>query len=152
MINSKENQAQLFSIFHDGILSFDRITTQPQCWKIDCQYLAQQLHPSCSFFELELHGVQKLAFHPWFKDIARPAEIWQEPSQIGSLELEISKAEATQEEIKIFVENSSSIEEIVGGELYLEAEGIRLFSPQKELLNIDSLKKIATDYWSKFGK
>lgn len=148
MITNKENQAQLFSIFHDGTLSFNTF----QHWAVDCQYLAEKLNPTYSSFILELHGIKILSFHPWFQDTTTPSEIWQEPSQIISLELEILGAELVQNEIKIFCQDDFAQEEVVGGELYLEVEGITLFTQEKELFSLAELKDLATDYWTKFAK
>lgn len=148
MITNIEHIAQVFSIFHDGSIALEEVTLTYQCWKIDCQYLAEMLQPEYNYFFVKLYGLTLLEFHPWNNDLEAPLAIWASPQQIFRDDIEILSTVVEEDKVKIYG-NLSTSDHYSGGELCINCQGLTIADETQQLLTLSDLKQIATNYWTK---
>ncbi len=147
MIATLDDIEDLFNIFHDGSLVIQDRQSNPQTWKIDCEYLAEMIDPTFNFFYLKVYAVQQLSFEPWFDDTSKEKVAWT-GSKLEALDLEILSAKSNEKIIEI-----SGLEDFVdgisGGTLSLLCEKIEIFDQQSQSIPLEDLKVIAEFYWQK---
>ncbi|SDN52109.1 hypothetical protein SAMN04487897_10349 [Paenibacillus sp. yr247] len=141
-----EDQAALFSIFHDGsLLDLASVPdTQDISFVIECKYIVEMLIPG----ENKLYGLIKNCHYIFF-------EHWDLDKAITDLylinqyDLEIHDADVKRGYLNIIclIESYRSSS---GGTLYLKCDGIELYDENRNKIAMDELKQAANLYWSNF--
>ena len=143
--------ADIFSMFHDGSLSYVSGDHEKLLLQIDCQYLAELLDKSFNSFYLELEEISYLTFDPWERITIGPIQLKTELAAIFCTELEIMDGEIADQKLEITCLQFDEQINFSGGTLYLVCKGFSLYNHLHEPLTIDQLYTISTSYWSKFG-
>ena len=138
-----EEAKNVFSIFHDGELSYFSGKLQQLMLKVDCQYLAERIDPTFVCFYVELHHVEKLAFDPWGEPIGTMGVVRFGLQEVFAKELEILSADVIGEVVSL---------QCNGGSLTFSCKGIKVFDQNRRALTSEALADICRDYWDDWSK
>lgn len=147
MITTLDDIEDLFNSFHDGSLVIQDRQSNPQIWKIDCEYLAEMIYPTFNFFYLKIYAIQQLSFEPWFDDTSKEKVAWT-GSKLDALDLEILSAKSNGKTIEV-IGLEDFVDGISGGTLSLLCEKIEVFDQQSQSITLEELKVIVELYWQK---
>ncbi len=150
-MNAIEDLDNVFSLLHDSWISalqgdFDKLTMEVQC-----EYLAELVDASFDRFYLQLVGIDKFEFHPWWKEDAVENKAITVITEIASLELGICSAEIREDFVNVYCDTDNS-NAYTGGNLFLRCSKIILFDQNRNEMTIDGLTEICKGYWDNFGK
>lgn len=67
MIEGRENIRDIFSIFHDGVISSFKLLGSSLVLHVEVEYLAQRINPGFTHFITILHGVTNMSLTTWQK-------------------------------------------------------------------------------------
>jgi len=156
MITQKQDMADVFSVFHDGMIEEHKIEDDNLILKIYCQYLAKDINSSYEFFWVKLNQLKSINLLPWLKN-SQEELLWTNIDLIFKKELEILNAKITSEDtIQVFCDCSDIFEEnevsYVGATLEFGCYSISIFDENKQEISLDYLKEIATKYWKEFSE
>ena len=74
MITGVNDLAELFSIFHDGVVTEASALDHDLQLTVKISYLAQRIQPHLTTFTVRLHQLEDLGFSTWPKDSAAPPQ------------------------------------------------------------------------------
>lgn len=142
--------AEVFSIFHDGgfsghMLEGDRLTLQ-----VDCEYLAELIHPSFTQFSVLLKNVSRIDYRPWMEPHDLPLRNFEKPSEFITEYLEIISAEVVDGEVHISTHQADPDLDYSGGILCITASSIEVKSEGGTTIPLDELRATARSYWDSF--
>jgi len=149
MITEKENIADSFYAFHDGIISFEKEEGSNQIWKIDCEYLAKIINLKFESFWIKIFDCQFLQLIPWMNPIELPQEIWITREEVFRTDLEISSAKVREGKIEIYCYQHNLNFNYSGGDLILQCKGIKIYDQEWNEIGEDKLVDICNKYWNK---
>ncbi|WML34972.1 hypothetical protein [Clostridium sp. OS1-26] len=135
-----ENQADIFSIFHDG--SFTKfIKNQSDVeFIIEIEYLAELINPMFSLFKGKLKNCTKLEYHVWGEE----HRIIDNLSTLGALDLEVLYAEVKGN----YIEAKCFDDENCGGDLVIVTDDIIIFDENNQEVLLNKLVEICKSYWN----
>ena len=133
----------VFSIFHDGVISFIESNRRQINLKIECQYLAEIINESYIFFIVQLKDVSRAELELW----STPTNVLNTISEISKFELEINSSEIFENYVNV---SCHIDDEIPGGNLKLSCDDIEVFDQENKKIEISQLTKIAEKYWNNF--
>lgn len=142
---------EIFGCFHDGCVDAWEGNKDLLKLTIGCTYLAELIEPAFNSFYLELEGIDKFAFEPWWRDMQRKdvltrfEEVFHEDNC-----LEILSADITGEYVTIIVDDFHG-ELFSGGNLLLSARALRLYDEAGRPMSVGELVAVAKKYWDRFG-
>ncbi|MCP4550825.1 MAG: hypothetical protein GY834_02025 [Bacteroidetes bacterium] len=100
-IEGKENICEVFSIFHDGDITYHEISGNNLLLEIEIQYLAQRIDETFIKFILTLNNICNISFEPWLDETDEGKVILTKLEEIFNPELEILSAEKQENKIKV---------------------------------------------------
>ena len=144
--------ADVFSIFHDGVIS--GYTGDENLLRIEiyCEYLAKRVNPSYRYFYVEFEGIEKLEFLPWMNPIELPQISMKEAKDIFQAPLEILAAEIENDYVKIYCNQHNSGLGYSGGTILLNCTSAKVFDQGNNAITIEKLTNICNGYWDDFSK
>lgn len=142
----------VFSIFHDGVISGYIGDENLLRIEIGCEYLAERVNPSYKYFHVELEGIEKLEFLPWMNPIELPQISMKEAKDIFQAPLEILSAEIENDYVKIYCNQHNSGFGYSGGTILVNCTSVKVFDQGSVQITIDNLARVCNDYWDDFSK
>ena len=147
MIAGDENIARIFSIFHDGSISYldgeDTLNLE-----VDISYLAERIDPSYSKFNLSLYNIQEVKFFPW-QDVTGPDRSYiSGVSEIFKADLEIFRGEAKDGVVVVSCTEHSGDFPFSGGDLSLRAGSATVKDESGRIYTLEELSQLCSGYWS----
>ncbi|MEH7356175.1 hypothetical protein V7150_21905 [Neobacillus drentensis] len=136
----RNEQKDVFNIFHDGTINDLYRTSNSLMLKIEIEYLAEMINENFNCFYCELVNCEKFSFRFW-SDNNKCTDL----EEIKNYELEIIDAKLSGEELIVSCRN----EEIIGGNLHIKTQRIKLFNQVKSAIPLNELSEIYRSYWDK---
>lgn len=143
--------AQLFSIFHDGVIIDAAVQGNDLLLTVRISYLAQRIQPGFTTFAVHLHEVEGLSFCTWPK-AAAPSETLRDPPSIFSPPLDILSGEVSDGCVRVVCNQPSALTAHCGGTLTFRAESATVSDEQGRLYSTVDLAALATAYWDEWGQ
>ncbi|WP_160680559.1 hypothetical protein [Clostridium sp. C8-1-8] len=140
-----ENQATIFSIFHDGIFANFKTNSEDIEFTIEIHYLAQVMHPSFNLFKGVFKNCTKFEYHVWGEENS----IIYTLDTLIKLDLEINDAKVVDDHIEIICLTDDNNH---GGNLLIKAEDIILSDEDDHIITVNKLTEICKAYWDSFSK
>lgn len=139
-----KNQADIFSIFHDGNFTKFIRNQRDVEFTIEIEYLAELINPIFSLFKGKLKNCTKLEYHVWGKEHV----IIDNLNTLGALELEVLDAEVKGNYIGVKCLDDKNY----GGDLVIVTDGITIFDENNQEVTLNKLIEICKSYWDSKGK
>jgi hypothetical protein len=131
---------EMLAVFQEGVIEEMSLIEKDLNIKVECKYLAEQIHPEYSVFYGVFKQVKDVFFVPWEDDLMEIREI----KEIKRLRPDILSVDDENEYIKIY---SNCKESYSGGNLYVAAKTIKIFDEDLRELKLEDLMEIADKYW-----
>ena len=143
-----EDLRDVFSIFHDGVITEWKGDEQKLTLVIDCQYLAQLVNQSFEKFYLEIQGIRELNFSTWPSPSDLPVQILTTPTVIFKADLEILHSQIAEDNVSITCKQDDTDFDYSGGTLTVSCEKVKVYDQAQIEISIERLGQISNDYWN----
>jgi hypothetical protein len=138
-----EDQALLFSLFHDGTIEDITKTQKGIKFSVDIMYLAERIKPGYKKVMIELIHLKDFYF-----DTSDSNDIINDLKELNHLDLEILKTDEYKDCIKIFC---SANQGKLFGFLNIKTDYISILDPEGNKIELRELERLCGDYWDEFG-
>lgn len=149
MITQPQEVADLFSILHDGRIDHWEGDGQRVRLRVCCDYLAQLIDPSFTYFTLELLQMQQVAFRTWPNPLNGPVEVLATMDQIFRPTLEILAAEVRENTIEVTCNQHDTACAYCGGVLSFTCLGAIVRDQGQRELTLEQLDALCQQYWNR---
>jgi hypothetical protein len=147
-----EDIRDIFSIFHDGVISAWTGNKDLLTLTVDCEYLAERIDKSFDKFYVELSFIDKIELDPWPNPFDIPTVIKTDLHDIFKAELEILSAEIKDNVVVVTCNQHNTDFDYCGGNLTISCRSIKVFDQSKNELTIEQLDKICNEYWDEWSQ
>lgn len=137
----------IFSIFHDGGISFAEHRDDLLALEVDIQYLAERVKPEYRKFKVILYGFKDAEFSTWPSDLNSEPQKIDDVTTIFKPELEILEASVKDNKIEVVCNQHSSEYDYCGGELLFAVDSAEVHDEAGKSYSIDELDVICRGYW-----
>ena len=150
-IELQEDIRDIFSIFHDGVISCAKSKAHGLVLEIEIQYLAERVQSGFSVFTVVLNGFRNAEFTTWPHDAEMAPEKITDISRIFEPKLEILESSNKDNGIRVVCNQHSGDYHYCGGELFFVTDTAEVYDESKKLYSIDELDKICKGYWDEWA-
>jgi len=147
-----EDIRDIFSIFHDGVISAWAGNKELLTLTVDCEYLAERIDKSFDKFYVELSFIDKIELDPCTNPFDIPTVIKINLDDIFRAELEILSADIKDNVVVVTCNQYNTNFDYCGGNLKINCRSIKVFDQSKNELTIEQLDKICNEYWDELSK
>ncbi|WP_421381700.1 hypothetical protein ACOJQI_20810 [Bacillus salacetis] len=137
----KDNQIDIFNIFHDGTITNINKKMDTIHLEIEIQYLAEVINEKFNLFYCELVECEEFLLEIWGDE----KEYTSDLNTMAAYELEILNAQSSNDGISV----SCKSDEVIGGNLLIKTRSINLYDENKKEYSLDELAAVCRQYWSK---
>jgi hypothetical protein len=146
-IEGKENIRDIFSIFHDGVISSCQFRHGELCLEVEIQYLAELINSAFKKFQVSLKGVENIRFTTWPSDLKSEPQLLCDVSIIFEPKLDILEGNIKENQIQVVCNQASSNYDYCSGELYFSAVSAVVIDEAVKSYSIEELDSLCKDYW-----
>ncbi|WP_456270923.1 hypothetical protein [Bacillus sp. AK031] len=136
----KDNQIDIFKIFHDGTITNINKKADIIQLEIEIQYLAEMINEKFNLFYCELVECEVFLLEIW----GDKKEYTSDLTTMAAYELEILDAHSSNDGISV----SCISDEVIGGNLHIKTRNIKLYDENKKEYSLDELASVCRHYWS----
>jgi hypothetical protein len=145
-----EELAELFSVFHDGVVEHADLEGGELLMRVRVTYLAAQVQEDFTTFVVRLSGVEDLAFSTWPKDAAATPEVLHAPDEIFKPPLDLLSGKATTGHLEIDCNQPARSAPHCGGTLTLRATSATVIDEAGKNWSLSELTALADAYWAEW--
>lgn len=154
-IKTNQELADIFTIFHDGVIEDFQIDENNLYLTIGCVYLAELVNPSFESFILKLINIDKLELnsYSYITDHSNTEDypiIISDIETIFEVEIDIFNAKSDNEFVKVNIWIVNDKSRFVANQLNIKCENYSLYNEENKPFSINRLYKISENYWTKF--
>ncbi|MCA1032541.1 hypothetical protein LCL95_16130 [Bacillus timonensis] len=131
----------IFQSFHDGLISNLHKKQDSIMLTVDIRYLAELMKNNDKKFHCELMNCRVFEFQFWGDEDSKTNEL----DKINQLELEIVRADIKGDTVVV----KCLSDEVVGGDLHIEATNIRVFDQRNQEITSEKILEMSREYWRK---
>ena len=151
MIHGVEELAQLFSIFHDGVVTQPQASGDNLLLRVEISYLAERIQPGFTVFQVCLHRVEDLSFVTWPKDAAAAPQILHDIEDIFNPELDILSGDIAEDRVHVVCNQASPSTPHCGGTLTFRAASAAVTDEKGTPYSLADLAIISRAYWDEWS-
>jgi hypothetical protein len=152
MISGTDELAELFNVFHDGVITKASSVDQDLLLTVRISYLAQRIAPNFTTFNVRLHQVEGMSFATWPKDSAVVPEVLREVSAIFDPPLDILSGESADGHVQVVCNQPSLQTPHCGGTLSLRATSATVSDQSGKHYSLAELAALARAYWDEWSE
>jgi len=146
-MNVLQDVADVFSGFHDGVITGFEGDYEKLILIMECQYIAEKVNPNYERFYIELLSVEKLEFDTWRSTEKHPEKILSDLRQIFQTELEIMTGKVDDDHVFILCRVDDIDYGYTGGIIRMNCNGIKIHDQGGDELSLGSFHEIVSGYW-----
>lgn len=151
-IYGSENIGNIFSYFHDGIITHAFMDGSDLILDIEIRYLAARINPLYRKFSVRLEGTRDLHFTTWPNDSKTEPEVITNVSIIFKPELDILQGSTNDEQICVICNQTSPTFCYCGGELSFHAISAHVIDEGGRKYSIAEISSLCKGYWDEWSK
>ncbi|WP_085899124.1 hypothetical protein [Kiloniella majae] len=148
-IKQHEDIKDIFSIFHDGVISASSLHDESIILDIEIQYLSERINPEYTGFKVSLYGFCDVEFSTWPSDLKSDPEKITDIKSIFKPELEILRANIKNNKIEVVCNQHSHEYDYCGGVLLFTLNSAEVQDASGKFYSIEDLDTLCTNYWNK---
>ena len=143
---------EVFSVFHDGIITNVKIDRATLSFDVKILYLAQRINTEFQKFYISLTDYKGLRFTTW--PVINEAEVQEmlDPDEIFKPELEILSGELKDGQVQVMCNQPSPEFDYCGGELSFSAELMTVMDEIGKNYSLKELCALSRGYWEDWSK
>ena len=149
-INTSENIAKIFSIFHDGGINGYSFQNDELTLTVDIMYLAQRIDTSFKTFKIIIKELNQLSLTTWPDDSNQEPEIIKDTSLVFEGDLEILDGEIEKNLVKIIFNQTKPKMGYCGGYIHFQAKTASVEDEAGKEYSIKELTDLAKGYWQEW--
>lgn len=138
--------ADIFSGFHDGVITAYEGNYEKLLLTVECSYLAERINPDYERFYVEGLNLRKIELHTWRPD-NHSEKILFDLKKIFQTELEISRATVIDDDVLVHCYVDDIDYDYSGGALCLNCSDVKIYDQGHTLLTADFFNEIVGGYW-----
>jgi hypothetical protein len=142
-----EAVAQVFSIFHDGVIERAHGERSDLVLSVEIEYLAGRLAPPMRTFTVRLRAVEALDFTTWPNDATAAPVVLKDVDAIFSPELDILSGEVVDGRVHVSCNQAEPGYAYCGGDLRFRAAAAEVFDERGAAYSLERLAELARGYW-----
>jgi hypothetical protein len=150
-IEGSSNIEEIFSIFHDGVITHYIFNDGKLTLEIEIQYLAERISPDFTQFHVLLENISNIRFTTWPSDLQSESELITEPNIIFAPDLDILESNSKESHVQVICNQASSDYEYCGGELYFLATSAIVTDENGKEYSLDELDVLCKGYWDEWA-
>jgi hypothetical protein len=131
---------EILSVFQEGVFEEFSLNERDLNFKMECRYLADQIHSEYTYFYGVFKGVKDVFFVPWDDDLLEIRSL----NEIKKLRLDILSVDVEDNYIKVY---SNCQHCYSGGNLFIDASSIKIFDEDFVELQFEDLLDLSDKYW-----
>ncbi|MCI5212777.1 MAG: hypothetical protein D3910_29195 [Candidatus Electrothrix sp. ATG2] len=143
---------QVFSVFHDGIMSNVKIDRTILSFDVKILYLAQRVNTEFQKFHVPLTGCNNLKFITWPVIDGAEAQELRDPVEIFKPELDILSGNLKCDQVQVVCNQPSPKFNYCGGELYFSADFMIVLDEAGKNYTLEELCELSRGYWKDWSK
>lgn len=151
MISGQKNIAEIFSIFHDGVIASYLSSNDGLLLVIEVRYLAQRINPAYTKFLVCLFEAKDVQFHPWPNNADNSSQPITAVDEIFKPRLDILQGEVRDKIIEIVCNQASPTFPYSGGELQFHAESAAVSDESGRFWSLEELAELCKAYWDEWS-
>lgn len=151
MISGQKNIAEIFSMFHDGVISSHLSSKDGLLLIVEIRYLAQRIHPAYTKFLVCLFDAKDIQFHTWPNNADNPAKSITAIDEIFKPRLAILQSEVRNQKIEVVCNQASADFPYCGGELEFHAESATVSDESGRFWRLEELEALSKAYWDEWS-
>ncbi len=150
-MNIQQEISDVFSAFHDAVITKFEMVNQNCQLIIECQYLADMINSDYERFFLTLSNCSHILFEAWFNEAE--SKCIADITEIEKLELEIYDSEYIENKILVNCYfDYPSVNLSGGGVLSFESDGVTINDHDKQKISSNQFLEICDQFWKKRNK
>ncbi len=138
----------LFSLFHDGMITHHHRKERELRLEIEITYLAERIDPTFTTFQVILSGIDHLHFTTWPNDRTSPPQVIFDVDLMFGPELDILEANLSENLVQVVCNQTSPDIGYCGGELYFSAESAIVMDEAGRPCSREQLIRLCEEYWN----
>lgn len=150
VIKTAESISQIFSVFHDGVITNYRNDKGSLTLEVEISYLAERVNPAFRKFEITLFEVKNVRFSPWLDNPEISPRPWFELSKIFVPELDILSGELENGQVRVVCNQPAAGVGYCGGDLYFDVEAAEVVDEAGMDYSIEALVSLSRGYWDEW--
>lgn len=147
MISTQEDIANIFSLFHDGVISSHLSSKEGVLFIVEIPHLAQIINPAYTKFLVCLFGANTVQFQTWPSDADNSSTTLTALDEIFKLRLEILQGEVRGNTIEVSCNQTADAFPYGGGELQFQVEIATVSDEAGKFWPIGQLDALFKEYW-----
>lgn len=147
MIGSVGDLAELFSLFHDGVIVDASGDGHDLELRVRITYLAERIAPGFTTLIVHIHEVEDLAFVTWPKEPSAAAQTLRGLAEIFAPPLEILSGEVVADRIEVVCNQPAASALHCGGMLAFRVTSADVIDQNGKHYSLAELAEIADAYW-----
>jgi hypothetical protein len=114
---------------------------------VDAQDIANIVIPGSRKFQIDLFGLKKFGFEPWYQDADREKELIIDPYQAFDIKMNIFEAKKAKGHVKVFFHHDDDRHVHTGGEARITAASYEVRDEKGNEIELERLEEISAEYW-----
>jgi len=147
LIGSVGEIAELFSLFHDGVIVEASGEGHDLELRVRIAYLAERVAPGFTTFVVRIHGVEDLAFVTWPNEASAGPQTLRRIAEIFVPPLDILSGDVVAGRIEVVCNQPASSALHCGGTLAFGAQSADVIDHNGKHYSVAELAAIADAYW-----
>ena len=151
-IQGLQGISEIFSIFHDGIVSRYEVEGADLLLTVEISYLAERVAPTYTKFFVRLAGTAELRFSTWPSDLESEPQQIVEAGEIFHPDLDILESSVKNEHIEVACNQTSEEYDYCGGTLSFRADTATVTDEAGKAYSVEELDQLCKAYWDDWAR